>query len=255
MNNTLDCHLYHECYGEHAHGYPQILIPLEQPLHIWIGSEEYEVTPKELCFIPPGLLHRCDFSGLLQVINIPKDEPELKNHVLLSYPLIVAIRDQITQLVELIQTELKQNPESRSVHHLYSYLYSKLMGNCASPSIRYISEFYHLPITISQLAKIESYNATYYSDWFKQQTGFSPSIYLRYIRINRAKELLEGMNYSVMDIAIMVGYSSNATFTRAFHNITGMTPKAYRERACAQRQNRPDAPAEFEAQGLRRTTG
>ena len=37
------------------------------------------------------------------------------------------------------------------------------------------------------------------------------------------------MSYSVMEIAIMVGYSSNATFTRAFHGITGMTPKEYRE--------------------------
>jgi len=33
----------------------------------------------------------------------------------------------------------------------------------------------------------------------------------------------------MMDIAIMVGYSSNSTFTRAFHSITGMTPKLFRE--------------------------
>ncbi len=39
-------------------------------------------------------------------------------------------------------------------------------------------------------------------------------------------------NFSVMEIAVMVGYSSNSTFTRAFHNITGMTPKAYRECPC-----------------------
>lgn len=55
MDNTLNFHFYHECYGEHGHEYPLILIPLEQTLHIWIGAEEYDVTPKELCFIPCGL--------------------------------------------------------------------------------------------------------------------------------------------------------------------------------------------------------
>ena len=38
-----------------------------------------------------------------------------------------------------------------------------------------------------------------------------------------------------MEIAVMVGYSSNSTFTRAFHSITGMTPKAYRECPCFKR--------------------
>ncbi len=92
------------------------------------------------------------------------------------------------------------------------------------------AEHYDLPITVNQLAEISNYNATYYSDWFKQQTGVSPSMYLRSIRISRAKELLEDTSYTVMDIAVMVGYSSNSTFTRAFHSIVGMTPKEYRDR-------------------------
>ena len=81
----------------------------------------------------------------------------------------------------------------------------------------------------NQLAEMENYNVTYYNDWFKQQTGVSPSLYLRHTRIERAKELLVDTEFTVMEIAVMVGYSSNATFTRAFHSITGMTPKAYRE--------------------------
>lgn len=48
-------------------------------------------------------------------------------------------------------------------------------------------------------------------------------------------ELLAHTDYGVTDIAIMVGYSSNSTFNRAFHSITGMTPKAYRDCACLER--------------------
>ena len=232
MRQKVDIHIYHECSGEHTHDYPQILVPMQDMMRIRVGEAEYEVTPQELCFIPTGMVHQCDYEGKLLVLNLSEDMTEDQDAMLLSYPLIVSMRGQITQLVDLIQTELKQDPNSKSVRYLYSYLHSKLMENCAAPSIRYISEYYHLPITVNQLAKIESYNVTYYSDWFKQQTGFSPSFYLRCIRINRAKELLASTNFSVMEIAVMVGYSSNSTFTLAFHNITGMTPKAYRECPC-----------------------
>ena len=40
--------------------------------------------------------------------------------------------------------------------------------------------------------------------------------------------LLES-NHTMMEIAVMVGYSSNSTFTRAFHSITGKPPKVFRE--------------------------
>lgn len=177
MMQKLDIQVYHECMGMHEHAYPQILVPLQEAMTIFIGETVYHVTTQEL-----------------------------------------------------IQKELSQNPQSKSIRYLYSYLYGKLIENCAAPSIRYIAEHYDLPITVNQLAEIENYNATYYSDWFKQQTGVSPSMYLRSIRISRAKELLEDTNYTVMDIAVMVGYSSNSTFTRAFHSIVGMTPKEYRDR-------------------------
>ena len=232
MSQQMNIQLYHECRGAHSHDFPQIMVPLQETMHIEVGETEYEVTPQELCFVPAGMVHQCNYIGKLLVLNLTQGLAETQVAVLLSYPLIVSMRGQIVQLVELIQAELGQNPDSRSVQYLYSYLYSKLIENCAAPSIRYISECYYQPITVGQLARIENYNVTYYTDWFKQQTGFSPSMYLRCIRINRAKELLDSTNFSVMEIAVMVGYSSNSTFTRAFHNITGMTPKAYRDRGC-----------------------
>ncbi len=232
MVQKLDIQVYHECMGMHDHTYPQILVPLQGTMTISIGETDYQVTPQELSFVPSGMAHQCNYRGKLLVINLVGELTEKQDMVLLSYPLIVSMKGQIIQLVELIQQELKQNPQSKTVRYLYSYLYGKLIENCAAPSIRYIAEHYDMPITVNQLAEIENYNATYYSDWFKQQTGVSPSMYLRYIRINRAKELLEETDYTVMDIAVMVGYSSNSTFTRAFHSVTGMTPKEYREEIC-----------------------
>jgi len=232
MKQKMNIQICHECRGEHTHPHAQILVPLHTTMSICVGDNEYEVTPHELCFVPPAMSHQCNYLGELLVINMMEDFSDNRDTVLLSRPMIVSMRGQITQLVELIQAELKHNPDGKSVRYLYSYLYSKLLDSCAAPSIRYISEHYDLPITVNQLAEMENYNVTYYNDWFKQQTGVSPSLYLRRTRIERAKELLADTEFTVMEIAVMVGYSSNATFTRAFHSITGMTPKAFRECAC-----------------------
>ena len=235
MGNTFQFSIYNECCGQHVHDYPQILVPLRETLRIWIGNLEYEVTSKELCFIPPDMMHRCHFHSSLLVINISRDVLEKKDSGLLTYPLIIPCRDQITRLVEMIQEELQENPDSKSVRYLYDYFYNKLLESCSTASMRYISDHYDEPITVTQLAEMENYNVTYYNDWFKSQTGFPPSLYLRYVRISKAKELLTQTNFNIMEVAAMVGYSSNATFTRAFHSITGMTPKAYRECACRRR--------------------
>ena len=228
MREVLSIQIFHECMGEHTHTYPQILVPMQEAMRIKAGGEAFDVRLQELFFVPAGTLHQCNYRGRLLVINLPAEVLDNKEVAALTSPTVIAMQGQITQLVELIQAELRQDARSKSVRYLYSYLYSKLCENCAAPSIRYIGEHYDLPITVNQLAEMERYNVTYYNDWFKQQTGCSPSLYLRHIRVNRAKELLVETNFSVMEIAVMVGYSSNSTFTRAFHSITGMTPKAFR---------------------------
>jgi AraC-like DNA-binding protein len=229
MNSALNIHLFQECWGEHAHNYLQILVPVQKTMHINIEDTEYDVTSQELCFIPEGMRHQCDFNGKMLALNFT-EPPDIKDKALFNHPIIVPMQGQIIQLVDLIQAELKQNPESESVHYLYNYLYSKVIENQEPPSIRYIYEHYDLPITVNELAEIERYNVTYFNDWFKQKTGVSPGIYLRRTRVEKAKELLQETNFNVTSIALRVGYSSNATFTRAFKSITGTTPKAFRER-------------------------
>jgi len=227
--NRLNFHFCSECRCQHIHDHPQIIMPLEETLRISIGDGEYDVTPQELCFIPPAMLHQCQFFSSLQVINIPQSMIDKKDMGILSYPLIVPLREQMMQLINLIRAEIEQSPDSKAVHHLYSYLYCKLIENCSTASMRYISENYDQPITVTQLAELENYNVTYFNDWFKQQTGFPPNLYLRNVRISKAKELLETTGFSIMEIAAMVGYSSNSTLTRAFHSLTGTTPKEYRD--------------------------
>lgn len=228
-NKSIQIEMFRECHGRHTHNYQQIMIPIEKDMKVFVDKEEYTVTSRELILIPRHMEHETNFHGRILTLNL-MDEEELKEKILLKIPFVVSMKEQILQLVDLIQSELRQDPNSNSVYFLYLFLYNKLMQCYAPPSIRYIVENYNLQITIEQLAEMESYNVTYYNDWFKQQTGVSPGMYLRRTRINKAKELLEKTEFSMTEVAVMVGYSNNSTFTRAFKSITGEVPKQYRKR-------------------------
>lgn len=63
---------------------------------------------------------------------------------------------------------------------------------------------------------------------FKAETGFSPSQYVRSIRMQQAKSYLENSFMSVKEIMLKVGFSDESHFVRDFKRIYGMTPHKYR---------------------------
>ncbi len=64
---------------------------------------------------------------------------------------------------------------------------------------------------------------------FKQYTGMTPLQYILDIRLSNAKKLLETTDYSINEIALIVGYDNALYFSRLFHKHTGMSPKEYRK--------------------------
>ena len=64
---------------------------------------------------------------------------------------------------------------------------------------------------------------------FKDVTGFSPSVYVTKIRIERAKQLLRDLGMSVRECAESVGFADANYFCRVFRKETGLSPKRYAE--------------------------
>jgi AraC family transcriptional regulator len=83
-------------------------------------------------------------------------------------------------------------------------------------------------LTIAQLARVAALSQFHFARAFKTAVGKSPHQYVNAHRLERAKELLTRGDQSLLDIAIALNFSSQATFTRAFHKGTGMTPGQYR---------------------------
>ncbi len=117
---------------------------------------------------------------------------------------------------------------SVAMNQLLHYSFQLIEPNQESPSIRYIHEYYHTPISLETLAQLEHYQVSYYSQWFQKKTGVSPQLYIRKIRLRQAKRLLQETNYSILAIAQQVGYEQQASLTRLFKQLEGVTPNSYR---------------------------
>ena len=84
-------------------------------------------------------------------------------------------------------------------------------------------------ITIEDLADEFGVSAGYLSRLFKKQTGVSVSAYIREQKIGIAKNLLRFSDYSMIDIANRLSFSSQSHFIQQFRESVGMTPKKYRD--------------------------
>ncbi len=91
---------------------------------------------------------------------------------------------------------------------------------------------YHLKEVIScdSMAEMVSMNPSYFSRLFKKEVGVSFTDYLNYVRISRAKQLLELEGMTIEEIVSEIGLQNNSCFYRLFKKKVGTTPGKYREK-------------------------
>ncbi len=83
-------------------------------------------------------------------------------------------------------------------------------------------------IRARDLAELVGYSAGYITKRFRRETGFGISDYVKLARIERAKILLTTSDQSIQDISDQLGFTTRNYFTRCFRDVTGMTPKEFR---------------------------
>ncbi|MBQ8412107.1 MAG: AraC family transcriptional regulator [Lachnospiraceae bacterium] len=84
-------------------------------------------------------------------------------------------------------------------------------------------------ITIEDLAEYTELSTSYLSRLFKKELGVSVSDYIREKKIEKSQNLLKYCDYSLIDIANYLSFSSQSHFIQAFKKYVGMTPKKYRD--------------------------
>jgi YesN/AraC family two-component response regulator len=93
----------------------------------------------------------------------------------------------------------------------------------------FIRQHYRENLNLSELADKYHFNHSYLTKTFKKQKGISPLRLINTLRIDDAKELLQNEELSVREISEMLGFSNQHYFSRMFKDMTGQTPKEYRQ--------------------------
>lgn len=102
------------------------------------------------------------------------------------------------------------------IHEVVDLLYDFIRNN------------YMQQISIEQFARQFGYNSTYISNTFTSVVGVSPYRLITSLRIEKSKELLASFDCPLKDIAEMVGYNDVSYFSRVFKEISGYSPKHFR---------------------------
>ena len=95
---------------------------------------------------------------------------------------------------------------------------------------KYIDEnFRSTDISLDDVSQEVDISPYYFSKLFKEETGKNFIEYLTDIRIEKAKELLNGTNLSMKEICAEIGYADPNYFSRTFKKNVGVTPTEYKE--------------------------
>jgi len=117
---------------------------------------------------------------------------------------------------------------------------------------QYISEHFDRCISLSELANVAGLSRMHFAAQFRAATGYRPREYLLNHRIAHAKTLLTTTGRPLAEIALAVGFSTQAHFSTVFKRISGQSPARWRLASKSERpavealpRRRPDAGREW----------
>lgn len=84
------------------------------------------------------------------------------------------------------------------------------------------------PLSLNEMADIAHYSPYHFNRLFRKVTGIPPNHFLYALRLNQAKRLLAETDLNVTEICFEVGYNSLGSFTSRFHELIGLSPRAFR---------------------------
>lgn len=175
----------------------------------------------------PGIYAKYMERGGLNVFH-PNDLPGFQGALTALYELAsgddyirdMKINEALAGLLSLLMRE-SWHPEKQS---------GKAQKKEGVRAIRdYLDAHYAEKISLDQLSREHYINKYYLTRVFRDQYGTSIGNYLLHVRITHAKQLLRFTSDSIESVGAAVGIPDPHYFARAFRQVEGMTPNAYRK--------------------------
>lgn len=106
----------------------------------------------------------------------------------------------------------KRKTDNLVVNHILDYLYVRL----------------HEKVSLDDMSETLNMSKSHLSHVFKKIMGESIMTHYHRLKIERGEFFLKCTDESIMDIAILLGFTDQSHFTKVFKSVTNTTPKAYR---------------------------
>jgi AraC-like DNA-binding protein len=114
----------------------------------------------------------------------------------------------------------EQEPRGRQVRALQKWRLKRV--------VEYVDNHLAAKISLSDLAAVAGLSRMHFASQFRASTGLRPHDYLLTRRIRRAEELLRNSTITIVEIALTVGFQTQAHFTTVFKRFVASTPRQWR---------------------------
>jgi two-component system response regulator YesN len=94
---------------------------------------------------------------------------------------------------------------------------------------KYIYENYDRELSIDILAEKVYMAPSYLSHVFKKETGQNISKFIKSLRMEKAKQMLEDTHEKIVNISARVGYPNVSYFCKSFREYYGVSPQKFRD--------------------------
>lgn len=106
-------------------------------------------------------------------------------------------------------------------------------GDTAVKILEYCTEHFTEDITLKSVAQALYVSQSYVSKIFSNKLKYSFREYINFLRINKAKSLLQHSDKRIVDVMFECGFKNQSSFNRIFRNSCGMSPQEYRRTGTA----------------------
>lgn len=248
--NPLSIYCYHNLMGEtfiesHHHDKGQFLYTEGGVVHVKTKNRIYFLPARHYMWIPPGLQHAIYPSSpkvIMRNLYFPvptnagrfyyKEGIYPINNLLMELLLhtkqwngdiVKSQRNKFT--IALAFKALLEQTVSRSLHiELPQAKDHRLIS-----IIKYLTDHIHQEHLLPELASRFSMTDKSLYRLFKKDVGMSFIKYYTQLRIFKSLEYLMNSDYTISEIANMIGYISLPTFSNTFNKVMGKRPSEYRK--------------------------
>lgn len=236
----------------HAHDYHQVVIGLHGRAEFEIEGLGGDISAFSGCIVPANHEHYYAGTGENRqlILDLPARSPALTGPQrelsrLFDAPRFFTLDHPLKRYMEFLLVELDHSvPDAqqgdRLAVTLLGCLHARLAGGPPGTPARldmprldrFIEAHLAGPLSVIDLAREACLSEAHFRHCFRHQTGLSPWQYVRRRRLETARGLLDDSRLSLVEIAVLTGFSSQSALSRACREAYGQPPSRLR-RPCA----------------------